>query len=131
MITLTHPTGVIALHRDLIWIDRDEWSPITESEEYTVTGGLVVEPWQTDIGRSITLRSDPDYGLIPRALVAELQALDASAGLLEMQLDYHGELYNVAFRRANGAAVSATPLHIAGPPAATDMMQLTLRLRTI
>ena len=131
MITLTHPTGVITLHRDLIWIDRDEWSPITEQEEHTVTGALIVEPWQTDIGRPITLRSDSDYALVTRAHVDELKALDASAGLLEMQLNYHGELYAVAFRRANGPAVAATPIHVAGSPAPTDMMQLTMRLRTI
>ena len=132
-ITLTRDdtSATIELGRDLVWTDRHDWSPVVDSEERTVTGGLVVEPWVRDGGRPITLASDSnDFGLLRRATVETLDAWAGEAGL-EMVLDFHGEVHDVMFRHNDSAAVSAVAAFNAGAPTPFDWMVLTLRLRTL
>ena len=122
---------MIALHRDLHWTDQHNWSPIVDAEERTVTGGLVVEPWTKDGGRPITLESPTsDFGLVTRAVVDALGVWGAIADL-EMELDYHGDQFDVMFRNDSAAAVTAQQVWVAGPPTGSDLMTLNLKLRTL
>ena len=115
----------------LLWTDRNDWSPVVESAERTVTGSLVVEPWTRTGGRPITLESESDeFGVLPRQIVDSLQAWAAIPGLT-LTLDWHGESLGVMFRQAAGPAISARPIHPAGAPQSSDYMTLTLRLRTL
>lgn len=130
-LTRTDTSAEIVLHRDLLWTDRHDWSTVVDVEERTVTGALIVEPWERAGGRPITLASESsEFGLVTRSVVESLAAWQAVPGL-EMTLNYHGESYDVMFRLGDdGGAVRASPVFQAGPPAAGDLMMLTLRLRT-
>lgn len=131
MITLTYDGTPLALNPCLIWRDRYDWSPFEESVEHSLTGALIVHRSPAKAaGMPITLESDPDYGLVTRATVASLKALEASA-VMDMTLNYHGTNYTVHFRFESGIAVAAQPIHVGGPPQDDDLMQLTLRLRTV
>jgi len=131
-VTRTDTAAVITLGRDLVWIDQHDWSPIVDSEERTVTGGLVVEPWTRDGGRPITLASvDDELGLVARSTVESLEDWVAVPGL-GLSLDLHGQIMSAAFRLSGGAAVTARRVApTAGPPGADDWLALTLRLRTL
>jgi len=38
-------TIIIAIPDDLNWIDEYKWSPIIQSQEYAISGSLIVEEW--------------------------------------------------------------------------------------
>lgn len=132
-ITLTRDdtSAVIQLGKDLIWVDEHLWSPMLDVAERTVTGALVVETWEMVAGRPISLESDgEDFGLLPRSTVESLRIWEAVAGL-EMTLDYHGQSIAVMFRRLDRPAIEARPIHSAGAPQASDLMTVTINLRTL
>ena len=131
MITLTYDSTPLALNPCLIWRDRYDWSPFEESVEHSLTGALIVQRSPSKAaGMPISLESDPDYGLVTRATIDSLKTLEASPAM-DMTLHYHGTDYTVRFRFEGGIAVAAQPIHVGGPPQNDDLMQLTLRLRTV
>jgi len=65
--------GNIALPADLHWVDEFDWMAIEQSEDYTLTGALVVQTGTRHAGRPITLSGD--WAWVTRSTVKALQAL--------------------------------------------------------
>lgn len=49
-------TVTITLPTDLNWVDEFKWSPVIQSQEYAISGSLVVDDWVKLAGRPITLQ---------------------------------------------------------------------------
>ena len=59
----------------LSWNDEFEWSPVTHSKSYGVTGSLFVQVGDKLAGRDITLVGSDSMGWITRDIVEDLQTL--------------------------------------------------------
>lgn len=71
---LSAGTDLITLSDDLLWID-ELWDGISQAVEETVDGGIVIEEFQNDAGRRVSLRApQPDMGLLTRADLLRLYA---------------------------------------------------------
>lgn len=49
-------TITITLPTDLNWTDEYKWTPVVQSQEYAISGSLIVEEWVKQAGRPITLQ---------------------------------------------------------------------------
>ena len=54
--------GAITLPSGLVWSDEYAWSPVQQSEEYGLTGALIVQIGSRLAGRPITLIGQSDGG---------------------------------------------------------------------
>lgn len=70
-----HILGALALPAGLVWTDEFSWRPVEQSQEYGVTGALVVDVAERLAGRPITLEATDDHGWISRATLQTLYGL--------------------------------------------------------
>lgn len=77
--TLTDGITTVTLRADMAWPDRFAWSPVVQSVDNTFGGGLVVETWERQTGRPITLQTGGD-ALIDAASAAQLQTWAETPG---------------------------------------------------
>lgn len=99
----------VAIPDDLIWVDEFEWTPVSQSEAYSLSGALIVETAVKLAGRPITLAGSQDYGWASRLTVKQLVAKAETPGyqmLLELK---DGQTFSVIYRR-DGAPVQAAPV---------------------
>lgn len=130
-ITLAVGGTSVTLHPDLYWSDENDWHPVEQSAQRTITGALVVSTHQRVGGRPITLQPIDDASAwMPRATVEQLRNWAAVAGQ-ELTLTLHGVARNVIFRHHDGAAVEATPIVHFDEMESTDWYAVTLRLMEI
>lgn len=127
-ITLAVGGTSVTLHPDLYWSDENDWHPVEQSAQRTITGALVVSTHQRVGGRPITLQPIDDASAwMPRATVEQLRNWAAVAGQ-ELTLTLHGVARTVIFRHHDGAAVEATPIVHFDEMESTDWYVVTLRL---
>jgi len=50
-ITLSDGARTITLRDDVQWVDEFGWQPVSQSIDYTLTGAVVIEPYQLQGGR--------------------------------------------------------------------------------
>lgn len=129
MITLTDKNGrVIQLSDHLVWIDWGQYSPIEQSQNYSIDGSLVVESTPKKAGMPITLSAAPNQGLKYRKDVEPLNKMMLENIDTPMVLKMHDEsTYNVLFSCVDGAPIEAVPLIPYSDPVASDYIGLTLR----
>lgn len=111
---------------DLQWLDRDSWSPVQQTTEYSLTGALIVEHSVRQAGRPITLQSPDGGGWVTLAQVDALNAAlrDPSRA---WTLELWGAAYTVAPRYQDGV-LETQPIFWSAPPSAEDRRTITLRL---
>lgn len=63
----------IILHRDFLWIDEMEWTPVAKSANYSLAGSLVIQHGVKLAGRPITLEGPTEMAWLPREKVLKLQ----------------------------------------------------------
>lgn len=86
----------LTLPEDLIWVDEFDWTPIQQTQTYSITGALIIESGTKQAGRPITLSGDANSGLISRADLKKLQTkLTASTPLVLTLND--ARTFNVIF----------------------------------
>lgn len=119
----------ITLPGDLWWADEFDWSPLESSQEYAVTGALVVDAAPRLAGRPITLEADDDRAWMRRDTLLQLRALTTPADR-QMHLMHNGVSYTVVWR-PGAEAISARPLWPLANPAADLFYVVTLRLTEI
>jgi hypothetical protein len=104
MSTLTLALGAttLALPSALNWVDEYTWSPIEQTQTYTITGALLVEEGVKQTGRPYTLEGDTDKTWCTRALVDTLKGWAATPGVL-MTLTLRGVARQVTFDHVKGA----------------------------
>lgn len=129
MITLTDKKGVvIRLNDHLIWNDWGQYSPIEQSQNYSIDGSLVIESTPKKAGMTITLSAAPNQGLKYRKDVEPLNKMMLENIDTPMTLKMHDEsTYNVLFSSVDGAPIEATPLVPYSDPVSSDYIGLTLR----
>lgn len=117
----------IILPDDLIWVDELEWTPVQQSEAYTLTGALVLETGVKQAGRPITLQGDGESAWITRATLLSLYAKLTAAPPYTLTLN-DARTFSVAFRHGQ-APIQAQPVIDYNTPADADYYSgLTLRL---
>lgn len=126
---MTITLNTITLPSDLLWSDEFDWSPIESTQEYALTGALIVDTALRLAGRPITLAADDDRAWIDRATLQQLHALTTPADR-QMTLVHNGVTRTVIWRPGN-EPMSARPIWpLANPQADCDYI-VTLRLTEI
>jgi hypothetical protein len=118
------------LSGSLQWLEKDAWSPVAQTTQYTLGGGLVVYTQQLLAGRPITLEATEDTGWITRTMLDQIEALAAVPGAV-YTLVVHGYSANVIFRHDEPPAVEFTPLQPRATPQPTDYYIGRLKLLTV
>lgn len=120
--------GGIDITDNFIWSDEFTFNQVEQSQERTLTGGLVIQSGQKRYGRPITL--GPSW--LPRSTIDELYALEASAAPMDLALP-DGREFSVVFDRARGTAIDAKPVHdyVNAANETSWQYNVTLRLLTV
>ena len=124
--------GAVTLPVDMEWIDEFTWSPVSQAQEITLGGALLVEESAQLAGRPITLRSGQNgsehWGVIDRVTLIALQALAASVMAEPITLTLPDDrTFEVMFRHTDLAVDSRALRHV-WPPVDGDLYAVTLRL---
>ena len=128
-ITLTNLTtsATLTLNPDLKWTDENNWDPVEQTAERTITGALVVQVGAMVAGRPITLEPEDEASAwMSRADVEQLRNWAAVPGQ-EMTLTLHGVNRTVIFRHQDGGFDASPVIHYRDV-ASTDFYRCTIRL---
>lgn len=97
----------IALPDESFWMDEFDWTPIGQSVEIDITGGLVVEYAPGRSGRPITVRAE----WITRAALQSLENLRDAETQDAMVLNLSGNrTFDVLFRHHEGPPIQVEPV---------------------
>lgn len=119
----------ILLPPALLWADEFNWSPIQSSQEYAVTGALIVDTALRLAGRPVTLEAGDDRAWIDRATLQRLHALTLPVDR-QMILDQGGRARPVIWR-PDAAPISAYPIWPLANPQPDLAYIVTLRLTEV
>lgn len=130
-ITLAYLTTTLTLSDDLYWSDENQWHPVEQTAQRTITGALIVSSSTRVGGRPITLQPVEDSSAwMTRATVDTLRSWAAQAGR-QMTLTLRGQTYNVIFRHQDGSGIDAVPIVHYSDVASGDFYRVTLRLMEV
>ncbi len=130
-ITLTDGVNAISLDDDLYWSDENNWFPVEQSVERTVTGAMIVDVATRVGGRPITLQPETeDSAWMTYAVVEQLRNWAAVAGKT-LTLTLRGVTRTVMFRHHDGSALDATPVVHFSDVDAADQYRVTLRFMEV
>lgn len=111
MITLSDGTDTIALHPDLFWSDEDNWHPVAQAVQRTITGALDIQAAALNKGRPITLEPEDDSSAwMTSTIVQQLRNLAAVPGQ-QMVLTLRGVSRTVIFRHQDGGFEAKPVIH--------------------
>lgn len=111
MITLSDGTNTLELHPDLFWSDEDNWHPVAQAVQRTITGALDIQVAAMNKGRRITLEPEDDStAWMSSAIVQQLRNLAAVPGQ-QMVLTLRGESRTVIFRHQDGGFEAKPVVH--------------------
>ena len=113
----------ITLPTDLIWIDEYAWTPVKQSINTAVNGGLIIEAAAALAGRPITLQGGDDYAWASKATLELLRLKQATPGLV-MSLGLLGVTYSVIFAQPG---ITAKQVIDYSNPASEDWYAVTLK----
>lgn len=131
MITLSDGTTTLTLHPDLLWPDENNWHPVEQTVQRTITGAVIVSVGARIKGRSITLQpEDQSSAWMSRTTIEALRNWAAVPGK-QMTLTLRGIAYSVIFRHHDGQAVDATPIIHYNDVEASDWYSITLRFMEV
>jgi hypothetical protein len=119
----------ITLPSDLIWTDEFDWTPVQQSENYSLTGALYLETGIKQAGRLITLTGGPDSAWIPRSTLAALYAKLAAAAAMTLTLN-DARSFSVVFRNGQ-QPIEARPIIDYSTPDSADWYSLSIKLMQI
>lgn len=129
-ITLSDGTTTVTLNPDLFWSDENNWNPVQQTVERTVTGALLVSTALMTAGRPITLEPEDDSSAwIPRSAVEALRNFAAVPGK-ELTLTLRSVAHSVMFRHQDGG-FSARPVVHYNDADSADWFLCTIRLMEI
>lgn len=130
-ISLAYLTTTISLHPDLRWSDENNWFPVEQSVQRTVTGAMIVSSAARVAGRPITLEPESDTSAwMPASTIALLEGFAGVPGRV-MQLTLRGTTRDVIFRHHDGTALESTPVVHYSDVESGDWYLATLRLMEI
>lgn len=127
-ITLAVGGTSINLNPDLFWDDENNWHPVEQSAERTITGALVVQVGSRIAGRPITLTPEDDNsGVTSVAVLEQLRNWAAVPGQV-LTLTLRGVSRSVIFRHHDGSAIEARPWIHRSDVQSGDWYLATIRL---
>lgn len=127
---MTITLDALTLPDGLLWVDELDWTPVQQSETYTLTGALVLESGIKQAGRPITLQGGESYGWISRTVLLAVQALVAANSVHTLTL-HDARTFQVCFRQGSGP-LSANLILLKQNPAGSDWYNnVILRLMTV
>lgn len=130
-ISITDGTVVLQLNPDLIWSDENDYSPVEQEVETTLTGALVIQAGARTAGRPITLEpEDESSGWTPYSVVEQLRNW-AAVPLKQLTLTLRGVSRTVIFRHQDGGGLQSAPVAHYRDVAADDPYLCTIRLMEI
>jgi hypothetical protein len=112
--------GTVTLPSDSVWIDEFGWSEVARSEEFGLTGALIVQVGAKLAGRPITV----DAGWLERSVLLALETL-AAAPAASYTLMLSQGTYTVQFR---DPPFVVQPIRVLADPATTDRYDVKLNL---
>jgi hypothetical protein len=116
----------LTLPEDLIWIDEFDWTPIEQSQSYSITGALIIETGTKQAGRQITLVGDTNSAMISRADLKILQSKLTATSPLVLTLN-DTRTFNVIFNHAKNP-IEAKPWIDYSTPDDADFYTLKISL---
>ena len=131
-LTLEDTSTTVTLNPDLYWSDENNWHPVQQSVERTITGAQVVQVAGMTKGRPITLEPiDDESAWMTLAQVTALRNWAAVPGKT-MTLTLRGVERDVIFRHQDGG-FEARPViqYRDGHELTTDFYRCTIRLMEI
>lgn len=110
-ITLSDGVVTVPLDPDLLWIDENNWHPVEQSVERSITGAQIISAATRIGGRSITLQPEDDSSAwMTAAELGQLRAWAAVAGQ-ELQLTLRGITRTVIFRHQDTPLEAVPVVH--------------------
>ena len=132
-ISLTYSGTVLPLDPDLYWEDENQYSPVSQTVDYGLTGALIiqVDGDSTRRGRPITLR--PDDETSAWMIRADLDTLNEWAAIpgAVFTLTLRGIERAVMFRHQDRPAVDARPVLHFRDVQDTDYYLVTLKFMEV
>lgn len=111
MITLADATTTLEVDRDLFWSDEDNWHPVAQNVERTITGALDIQVAALQKGRPITLEPEDDSSAwMPSSVVQQLRNWAAVPGQ-QLTLTLRGTSHTVIFRHQDGGFEAKPVIH--------------------
>ena len=111
MITLSDGTTTLELNPDLRWSDEDNWHPVAQSVERTLTGALDIQVAALQAGRPVTLEpEDNGSAWMPSSSVAQLRNWAAVPGQ-QLLLTLRNVSRTVLFRHQDGGLETRPVVH--------------------
>lgn len=130
-ITLSDGTTTVILHPDLLWSDENNWHPVEQTVQRTITGGMIVSAAARVAGRPITLEPENDQSAwMPLDKVTALRNWAAVPGK-ELTLTLRSVTYTVLFRHQDGSGLEARPVVHYNDVVSTDWYLCVVRLMEI
>lgn len=110
-ITLSDGTTTVNMHVDLFWSDENNWHPVEQTVQRTITGAAIVSAAARVAGRPITLEPENDSSAwMSRSVVDDLRNWAAVPGK-ELTLTLRGVTYTVLFRHQDGGFEARPVVH--------------------
>lgn len=119
----------LTLPEDLIWIDEFDWSPVEQSQSYSITGALIIQSGTKQAGRLITLSGDNSSALISRADLKLLQIKSNSNSTMVLTLN-DARTFNVIFDHKKNP-IEAKPWIDYSTPIDADFYTLKINLLAV
>ncbi len=119
----------LTLPEDLIWVDEFDWSPVEQSQSYSVTGALIIQSGTKQAGRLITLSGDSSSGLISRHDLKLLQIKSNTNPTMVLTLN-DARTFNVIFNHTKNP-IEAKPWIDYSTPDDADFYTLKINLLAI
>ncbi len=120
----------IELDDQFEWTDEFDWDAVTQEQERSITGALLVQEGTKLHGRPITLKANGGVWT-PLSVVRQLEALrDQRLKVMDLVLP-DGREFTVIFNRAGGAPLKATQVFRTVNPAPDEIYDVEISLITV
>jgi hypothetical protein len=116
----------LTLPEDLLWMDEFDWTPVEQSQSYSITGALIIETGTKQAGRPITLSGGQDFGVIDRAALKLLSAKLSTNSPMVLTLNDQ-RVFNVIFNHTKNP-IEAKPWIDYSTPDDADFYTLKISL---
>jgi hypothetical protein len=98
--------GGVNITDNFVWSDEFSYNQLEQSQERSLTGGMIIQNGLKLFGRPMTLGES----WLPRSTLDALFTLEATGAAMDVTLA-DGREFSVVFDRSRGIAIDAKPVH--------------------
>lgn len=118
----------ITLPDGLVWSDRYEWTPVSQTVEVSVAGTLIVQEAAQSAGRPITLTAvGGEHCWVTKSVLDQIYALTSNPGRTMSLTIAPGDVRQVIWRRDRLPVEARPVLEVTNPDDNTLYVLLALR----